>query len=109
MLALFLRLDPEAACELAARHDGAELEAKARLTFIALQRLAALLCGLTFLGLASDLTQLCTPSAAAAPSLADCYRGMREGTLDLGSAVGLTTMGLALLAIGVREAGAPSE
>src|ERR1019366_5281567 len=49
VLALFLRLEDDVALELVARHDGASLDERSRVTFRALRQLAGVLCGLTFL------------------------------------------------------------
>jgi len=99
-LALFLRLDDDAALALVARHDGAPPDERARHTFRALRRLAGLITGLTFLGLVDDLRVRSAAMLADAPSLADCYAGLRTGQLDMQSAHGRASMGLALLALG---------
>src|SRR5262249_6139458 len=79
--AVFLRMSDEVAFEFAARHDGAPLDEPSRKTFKALQRLMALLCGLTFLRLVDDLGVLAAPTRAEAPSLGDVYAGLRTGKL----------------------------
>jgi aminoglycoside phosphotransferase (APT) family kinase protein len=103
-LALFLRLEDDAAFQLCARHDGAPLDDRARATFRALRQLVGLLCGLTFLGLVDDLLVRAAPTLADAPALTDVYAAMRTGQLDLRSPHGLASMGLALLALGCQPA-----
>ena len=98
VFAMFLRLDDDAAFALAARHDGAGLDGQARATFAALRRLAALLCGLTFLGMVDDLTVRPAPTRADAPALGDCYAAMRAGQFDLRQPRDRAAFGLALLA-----------
>jgi len=98
VFAMFLRLDDEASFALAARHDGAALDQQARATFLALRRLAAVLCGLIFLGLVDDLTVCPAPSRAQAPALGDCYAAMRDGRFDLRQPRDRAAFGLALLA-----------
>jgi aminoglycoside phosphotransferase (APT) family kinase protein len=103
-LAMFLRLDEALAFELCARHDGATLDEQGRATFRALRQLAALLCGLTFLGLSDDLGVRSAATPQEALPLGECYRALRAGELDLGGAQGLTTFGLAFLAEGLTRA-----
>ena len=98
VFAMFLRLDDEAAFELAARHDGGGLDQQARATFQALRRLAALLCGLIFLGMVEDLTIRPAPTRTDAPALRDCYAAMRAGQFDLRQPRDRVAFGLALLA-----------
>jgi hypothetical protein len=100
-LAMFLRLGDDVADDLVARHDGAPPEDRSRASFRALRQLVATLCGLTFLGLVDDLNVRPAPAPTDAPSLEDCYRAMRAGELDLGTARGQASLGLALLALGV--------
>lgn len=97
VLALFLRLSDDVALDLCARHDGAHLDERSRSSFLALRRLAGLLGGLTFLTLVDDLGVRPAPTFADAPSLGDFYAAMRRGELDLQSARGRASMGLALL------------
>jgi aminoglycoside phosphotransferase (APT) family kinase protein len=96
-LALFLRMDDDAALDLAARHDGAPLDERARAIFRALRQLVGLLCGLTFLGLVEDLSVRPAPTRADAPSLSDFYAALRAGELDMQSPRGCASFGLALL------------
>jgi aminoglycoside phosphotransferase len=98
VLALFLRLGDDAALDLAARHDGAPLDARSRASFHALRQLAGLLCGLIFLSLVDDLGVWPAPTRADAPSLVSCYRAIHAGTLDVQSPPGRASFGLALLA-----------
>jgi len=98
--ALFLRLEDDVAFGLVALHDGAPLDDRSRASFRALRQLAGLMCGLTFLGLVDDLSVRPAPTREDAPSLGDCYAAMREGKLDMRSAHGQASMGLALLAQG---------
>jgi aminoglycoside phosphotransferase (APT) family kinase protein len=104
-LALFLRLEDDAALGLAALHDGAPLAARSHASFRALRKVAGLLCGLTFLGLVDDLRVRPAPAMADAPSLEEVYRALRTGEYGLESPRGLASMGLALLALGVSARG----
>jgi aminoglycoside phosphotransferase (APT) family kinase protein len=99
-LALFLRLDETTAFELCARHDGVALDEAARVTFRALQKLVALLCGVTFLGFVPELGVRAAATLADAPKLGDIYVAMRTGQLDMQTPPGQAAMALALLAIG---------
>jgi aminoglycoside phosphotransferase (APT) family kinase protein len=101
-LALFLRLEDEVALTLVASHDRAALDDRSRASFRALRRLAGVLCGLTILGLAPDLTIRPALTLSDAPRLEDVYAALRTGELDLQSPLGQATLGLALLALGVR-------
>lgn len=100
-LALFLRLDEQTALALAAAHDGAPLNDTSRATFRALFKFAGLLSGTVFLGLVNDLSVYSAPTLADAPTLGQCYEGLRSGQLQLQSPQGQMSFGLALLAIGV--------
>jgi aminoglycoside phosphotransferase (APT) family kinase protein len=108
-LAMFLRLDEALAFDLCAQHDRALLDEAGRATFRRLRQLVALLCGLTFLGMSDDLGAPPAATLQEAPNLGECYRAMRAGELDLGSAHGCTTFGLALLAEGLIGARAPAR
>jgi thiamine kinase-like enzyme len=101
-LALFLRLDDDAAFGLAAMHDGAPLGSEARLNFRAQRKLAGLLCGLTFLGFVPDLSVRSAPSLEEAPTLSELYQGMQAGQMSLQTPLGQATMGLALLRLGMN-------
>ena len=98
VFAMFLRLDEDSAFGLAAHHDGAALDERGRDTFRVLRRLAAALCGLTFLRLVDDLTVRPSPTRADAPSLGDCYAAMRAGQFDLRVPRDRASFALALLA-----------
>src|SRR3569623_89565 len=98
VFAMFLRLDEDSAFGLAARHDGAPLDPPAGATFRSLRRLAAALCGLTFLRLVDALTVRPSPTRADAPSLGDCYAAMRAGQFDLRVPRDRASFALALLA-----------
>jgi aminoglycoside phosphotransferase (APT) family kinase protein len=100
-LAVFYRIDDAQAFELARLHDGVPPDDRARETFRALRRLAALLCGVTFLGLVDDLAVRPAPSVSDVPSLEAVYAALRAGELDLKTARGRASFGLALLAQGV--------
>jgi aminoglycoside phosphotransferase (APT) family kinase protein len=100
-LALFLRLEQDAALALVARHDGAPPDARSRATFHALRQLAALLSGSTILGLVPDLSVLGAPTLAEAPQLGAVFRALATGELELQSPAGQASLGLALLAQGV--------
>lgn len=97
-LALFMRLEPELAFQLAARHDGAPLDERSRASFGALRQLAGLLAGLTFLSLVKDLSVRPAATLSAAPSLRSCYQQLSTGELQLQTPLGQASMGLALLA-----------
>ncbi|HET9929845.1 MAG TPA: phosphotransferase [Polyangiaceae bacterium] len=101
-LALFLRLDDDAALGLAAMHDGAPLSPDARVNFRALRKLSGLLCGLTFLSLVQDLSIRPAPGIEHAPTLSEVYQGMQRGEHSLQSPLGQTMMGLALLAMSIN-------
>jgi aminoglycoside phosphotransferase len=96
-LALFSRLADDVALDLVARHDGAAPDERSRATFRGLRQFAGLFCGLTFLGMVDDLRVRPAPTLADAPSLLDCYTAMRAGGLDLQTARGRASFGLALL------------
>lgn len=104
VLALFLRLEDDVALELVARHDGASLDERSRVTFRAPRQLAGVLCGLTFLSLVDDLCVRPAPTLADAPSLGRCFAAMRTGELDMQTPQGRASMGLALLAQGMAGA-----
>jgi aminoglycoside phosphotransferase len=77
-LAMFYRLDDAAAFELARLHDGTSLDDHAQTTFRAQRRLAALLCGLTFLGLVEDLRPLSPDSTGRAVARSRVCRHARR-------------------------------
>jgi len=100
-LALFLRVEDDVALQLVARHDGAAPDARSLASFRALQRLAGVLCGLTFLSLVDDLNVSQAPTLQDAPTLGECFAGLQTGQLDLQSPNGRASFGLALLASGL--------
>lgn len=98
-LAMFLNLSDEIMLGLITLHDQAPPDATSLANFAALRRLSALLCGVTFLSLVPDLSVAPTN----APTLSSCYADMRSGTLDLQTAHGRATFGLALLRLGIAQ------
>ncbi len=96
-LAMFLQLDDDAAHGLLALQEQWPLDDDAHATFAALRRLAASLCGLSFLALVPDLGAL----PVSPPTLADVYGRLRAGTLDLQQAAGRAVFALGLLQVGV--------
>jgi len=96
VLAMFLQLDDAAANGLLAQQEQRPLVDGEAATLAALRRLAALFCGLTFVGLVPDLSLL----PASAPTLTECYAGLRAGKLDLQDARGQGAFALALLQVG---------
>jgi hypothetical protein len=101
-LALFLRLEDDVALALVASHDGAALDDRSRASFRALRQLAGVLCESTILGIAPDLTLRPAPTLSDAPRLDAVYARLGTGELELQSPLGRATLGLALLALGVR-------
>lgn len=100
-LALFLRVEDEAAFGLVALHDGAPPDERSKATFRALRQLAGLLSGLTFLGRVEAAEIRPAPEREDAPTLLECYEGLRSGTMEVQSPLFQVSMGLALLALGV--------
>jgi aminoglycoside phosphotransferase (APT) family kinase protein len=98
-LAMFLNLDDEMTLELIALHDQMPPDATSLANFAALRRLSALLCGVTFLSLVSDLSV----APMNPPTLSSCYADMRTGALDLQTARGRAAFGLALLHLGTAR------
>ncbi len=96
-LAMFIRLDEAAALELLGAQEGRALAPEEVVAFAALRRLAALLCGLTFLAMMPDLALL----PPEPPSLAAFYADLRAGTASLADARGQGAFGLALLALAI--------
>jgi aminoglycoside phosphotransferase (APT) family kinase protein len=93
---VFLRLDDDAARALLAAHDDAPIAALPA-SYAYYRRLVATVVGAMFLHLARRLGH--RGSSADAPrTFAECYAAMRAGTLDLATADGRWTFGLALLA-----------
>jgi len=94
-LAMFIQLDEPAALELLGSQEGRALAPEEVAVFTALRRLAALLCGLTFLAMMPDLALL----PAAPPTLAAFYADLRAGAASLADPRGQGAFGLALLAV----------
>ena len=98
-IAVFLRMDDATCRRLLAAHDGAPVDALPP-RFASTLRLVAALVGATFLRLARQRQH---PGAtgdetvATTPPLAEVYRRLRAGELDVASAAGQWTFGLALL------------
>jgi aminoglycoside phosphotransferase (APT) family kinase protein len=95
VLTLFVPMDDASAHGLLALQEQRPVDDDARATFAALRRLAAVLCGLTFLSLVPDLAVL----PAAAPTLPEFYAALRTGQLDLQTPAGQGAFGLALLRV----------
>ena len=99
VIALFLRMDEATARRLLEAYDEAPQPALPA-GFVYHRRLAAVLCGANFLGIARQrghggATGRETPDDA--PSLAGIYQRMRGGAFDIASAEGQWAFGLALL------------
>ena len=99
VLALFLRMDEPTCLRLLSAYEDGPVD---RLpgAFPYFRRLAPLLVGTTFLGLARDTG---SPGAAedetpdSTPSLGEVYQRMRSGEVDIASAEGKLRFGLALV------------
>jgi aminoglycoside phosphotransferase (APT) family kinase protein len=101
VLAMFLRLDDDAACALLAELEQRPVEAAARETFATLRRFAALFCGLTFASMVPDLAVL----PASPPTLKDIYAEFHAGTLDIRQPRAHAAFSAALMHLGVSGAG----
>ncbi|MEZ0369977.1 MAG: phosphotransferase [Candidatus Sericytochromatia bacterium] len=104
-IAMFLRMDQESCLKLLAAYEGEPVSAlSARFSFS--RRLVAILCGTGFLHLArhSGHAGAAGETLDTAPALADVYQGLRAGSLNIASAEGQWTFGLALVKEGVRLA-----
>jgi Ser/Thr protein kinase RdoA (MazF antagonist) len=97
VLSMFLRLDDATAFSLLKMQEQRPVDDEGREVFAALRRLAALLSGLTFSALVPDLDLL----PATAPTLVECYAGLRAGALDLRAPAGRGAFALALLQLGM--------
>lgn len=97
--AMFLRLDDDTAGALLAAQQESAVDDAARATFAALRRVAALLCGLTFISLLPDdhLGELDEEPR----SLADFYAELRSGRIHLGDPRGRAAFALSLLRAGL--------
>jgi len=93
---VFCRFDDASACALLAAHDGAPIDALPA-SYSYYCRLVATAIGAIFLFLARRLGHAGS-SAEATRTFAQCYEAMRAGQLDLVTADGRWTFGLALLA-----------
>jgi hypothetical protein len=96
VLSMFLQLDDATAYPLLEQQEQRQIDDGARVTFTALRRLAALLCGLVFAGLVPDLALL----PPLPPTLASFYADLRAGVLDLQDPRGRGAFALALLKLG---------
>jgi aminoglycoside phosphotransferase (APT) family kinase protein len=96
---VFLRLDDAGSRALLAAHDGAPITGELPARFMYCRRLVATAIGAIFLHLARAIGHAGS-SADEPPVLTECYEAMRAGQLDLTSAGGRWTFGLALLAHG---------
>jgi aminoglycoside phosphotransferase (APT) family kinase protein len=96
VLPLFLRLDDEACSWLIAAYDDAP-PAALPARFLHDRWLIALLLGVSFMSLDREGARATDETLESATSLADCYVGMRTGALDLRTAEGRRTYGLALV------------
>ena len=98
-ISVFLRMDERTCCALLAAHDGEAVETlPAR--FPATRRLVAALCGALFLNLARQQQHAGATGTETLDStlgLGDVYQQMRTGALNVASAAGQWTFGLALL------------
>lgn len=101
-LSLFFDLTVDDALGLLSAASEARPEPSDRGVFSACQRAAAIAYGLTFSSLVDEPLEANAPSADAVPSLADCWRDLRVGALDLESSRGRALLGQAFLARGLR-------
>ncbi|CAN5683842.1 hypothetical protein BH11MYX3_BH11MYX3_43280 [soil metagenome] len=103
-ISVFLKMDDATCLRLIAVHDDAPISAlPARFTYC--QRLVAVMCGTAFLHLAQRQGHPGgTPTFDEAPGVADIHQRIRAGTLNLASAEGQWSFGLAL----VKASGLPS-
>lgn len=97
VFAMFLRLEDVVAHGLLAQHEQRPIDDAARAAFGALRRLAAVLCGLTFLSLLPDLS----PLPASPPTLDEVYADIRAGKLGLQDPRGGAAFAVALLRHGI--------
>lgn len=101
--AMFLRLDDAVALDLLGRQEGTALTPAQAETFRALRRLAAAMCGTTFLMLTGDFSTLVPVRFDDVPTLSQFYARLTRGEVDLRSSGGQAIFGATLL----REAIAP--
>jgi aminoglycoside phosphotransferase (APT) family kinase protein len=100
-LAMFVQLAEDVAVGLLTQLEGGRpIEAAERATFAALRRLAALLCGLSFVSLLPDLSVV----PASAPTLTEFYAELRAGRFTLHDPRGGGAFAAALLRQGIGDA-----
>lgn len=90
------RSDDDALGLLALQERG-EIGGEYRATFVCLREYLRVVYGAVFLRLVPDLAVIPFTSRAETPTLAECYRKMADGALDLTSASGKALLGAALL------------
>lgn len=95
--AMFLRLDDAVALDLLGRQEGTALTPAHAEAFIALRRLAAVMCGTMLLQLAGKLGSLVPERIDEVPTLAQFYGRLTRGEIDLRSSGGQAIFGAALL------------
>ena len=104
-VSLFLRMDDHACRALLAAYDGAPVShLPARFAYD--RRMVAVMCGATFLKLARQnghAGAAGSETLESTSSLGEVYQGMRTGSIDIATAAGQWSLGLAL----VREVAAP--
>jgi aminoglycoside phosphotransferase (APT) family kinase protein len=97
-LAMFFRMDDAACGGLLAAYDG-ESPAVLPERFVYNRRLVAVLCGALFLGTGTEGAETLEDTA----SLAEIYRRMMTGALNLGAPEGRRAFGLALIKEGITR------
>lgn len=98
-LAMFFRMDDESCRRLLAAYDG-ESPAVLPQRFVYNRRLVAVLCGAAFLGTGTQGTETLEDTAP----LAEIYRRMMTGALNLAAPEGRRAFGLALIKEGITRA-----
>jgi len=100
-ISVFLRMDDATCGALLAAHDGAPVD-RLPARFAYERRLAAIVCGTSFLWLARAAPPPGAPQTVdATPALIEIYQQLRAGALDVASAAGQWAFGLALIKAGV--------
>jgi len=97
-LAMFFRMDDETCRRLLAAYDGEPSSALPE-RFVYNRRLVAVLCGASFLGTGTQGTETLEDT----PPLAEIYRRMMTGALNLAAPEGRRAFGLALIKEGVSR------
>jgi len=97
-LAMFFRMDDETCRRLLAAYDGEPSSALPE-RFVYNRRLVAVLCGASFLGTSTQGTETLEDT----PPLAEIYRRMMTGALNLAAPEGRRAFGLALIKEGVSR------